>query len=171
MPGVLPDVMSSSGDTIWMRGVNFDADLEIRNTFAPHLFCSAGFLDDTWWELTYWIYGEHMFGGRSGVAHAARTYPTARIMVCDEDKVYGYQDGYESVKEPLLMAWNKDAKVVTEEERQQGEEDLHPRDQQLAGEGAGVRRRPCALGRYALHGRFTKDRSEQGRRVARKAES
>jgi hypothetical protein len=113
MPGVLSDVMSSSGDTIWMRGVNFDQDLEIRDTFAPHLFCSAGLLDDTWWELTYWVYGEHMFGGRSGVAHAARTYPTGRIMVCDNDEVYGYQDGYESVNEPLLIAWNKDAKAIT----------------------------------------------------------
>jgi len=112
MPGVLPDVMSSAGDTIWMRGVNFDQNLVIRNTFAPHLFCAAGFLDDTWWELTYWIYGNHMFGGRSGVAQAARTYPTARIMVCDTDEVYGYQDGYESVKEPLLIAWNKDAQVI-----------------------------------------------------------
>ena len=113
MPGVLPDVMSSSGDTIWMRGVNFDEGLRILDTFAPHLFCSAGFLDDTWWELTYWIFGKHMFGGRAGVTQAAKTYPTARIMVCDEDQVYGYQDGYESIREPLLMAWNKDAKVIT----------------------------------------------------------
>lgn len=52
-----------------------------------------------------------MFGGRSGVAHAAKTYPTARIMVCDRDEVYGYQDGYESIKEPLLIAWSKDPKV------------------------------------------------------------
>jgi hypothetical protein len=120
MPGVLPDVMSRSGDTIWMRGVNFDQDLDIRSTFAPHLFCSAGFLDDSWWELTYWIYGKHMFGGRSGVAHAARTYPTARIMVSDNDEVYGYQDGYESVKEPLLLAWNKDAEVITKKNNSQG---------------------------------------------------
>jgi hypothetical protein len=42
----------------WMRGVNFDENLDFRDTFAPHLFCSAGFLDDTWWELTYWIYGK-----------------------------------------------------------------------------------------------------------------
>lgn len=120
MPGVLPDVMSCSGDTIWMRGVNFDDELEIRDTFAPHLFCSAGFLDDSWWELTYWVYGEHMFGGRSGVAHAARIYPTARIMVCEEDAVYGYQDGYESVREPRLIAWNKDAKVVTKNSGSKG---------------------------------------------------
>ncbi len=112
MPGVLPDVMSCSDDTIWMRGVNFDGDLAIRDTFEPHLFCSAGFLDDTWWELTYWIYGKHMFGGRRGVAHAARTYPTARIMVCDRDQVFGYQDGYESVRNPFLRAWDKAAKVV-----------------------------------------------------------
>ena len=120
MPGVLPDVMSCSADTIWMRGVNFDDELGIRDTFAPHLFCSAGFLDDSWWELTYWIYGEHMFGGRSGVAHAARIYPAARIMVCEGDEVYGYQDAYESVKAPRLIAWDKDAKVVTKKSGSKG---------------------------------------------------
>jgi hypothetical protein len=33
-------------------------------------------------------------------------------MVCDAREVYGYQDGYESVNEPLLIAWNKDAEVA-----------------------------------------------------------
>ncbi len=122
MPGVLPDVMSSEADAIWMRGVNFDTNLMIRNQFAPHLFCSAGFLDGSWWELTYWIYGQHMFGGRSGVAQAAKTYPTARIMVCDGDQVYGYQDGYESIKTPQLMAWDKDAKVVTRKSTSNGKQ-------------------------------------------------
>jgi hypothetical protein len=42
-------------------------------------------------------------------------------MVCDSDKVYGYQDGYESVKEPVLMAWNKDAEVVTKKSDTKGE--------------------------------------------------
>jgi len=112
MPGVLPDVLSCSGDTIWMRGVNFDEDLVIRDAPAPHLFCAAGFLDDTWWELTYWVYGKHMFGGRRGVTTAVKTYPTARIMVCDENEVYGYQDGYESIKAPSLIGWNKDAEVI-----------------------------------------------------------
>jgi len=113
MPGVLPDVLSSDGKRIWMRAVTFDTELNIQQEFPAHLFCSAGFLDDSWWELTYWIYGQHMFSGRAGVAHAIGRYPTARIMVCGEDEVYGYQDGYERIRTPALFAWSKTPEVKT----------------------------------------------------------
>jgi outer membrane protein assembly factor BamB len=107
MPGVLPDVLSSQGDRIWMRAVTFDTDLEIAAEFPPHLFCSMGFLDDSWWELTYWMYGQHMFSGRSGITQAIGLYPTARIMVCDQQRVYGWQEGYEGIRSPAFAAWPK----------------------------------------------------------------
>ncbi len=104
MPGVLPDVISSEGQRLWMRAVAFDTELNIQQEPSTHLFSSMGFLDDSWWELTYWIYGEHMFSGRSGITHAMRLYPTARLMVYDDDKIYGYQEGYEKLVEPGLVA-------------------------------------------------------------------
>lgn len=107
MPGVLPDILSSDGQRIWMRSVTFDSGLEIQQEFPAHLFSSMGFLDDSWWELSYWIYGEHMFGGRAGIARAIGLYPTARIMVCDKDKTYGYQEGYETIPKPALVAASK----------------------------------------------------------------
>ncbi len=107
MPGVLPDVLSSDGKRIWMRAVTFDSDLTIQQEFPVHLFSSVGFLDDSWWELSYWIYGEHMFSGRAGIARAIGLYPTARIMVCDKDKVYGYQEGYETIPKSALVAASK----------------------------------------------------------------
>ena len=107
MPGLLPDILSSDGERIWMRAVNFDSELTIQPEFSPHLFSSVGFLDDSWWELSYWLYGEHMFGGRAGIAHAIGLSPTARIMVCDTDKVYGYQEGYETIPKPALVAASK----------------------------------------------------------------
>jgi len=107
MPGVLPDILSSDGKRIWMRAVTFDSELAIQPEFPTHLFSSMGFLDDSWWELSYWIFGEHMFSGRAGIARAIGLYPTARIMVCDEDKTYGYQEGYETIPKPVLVAASK----------------------------------------------------------------
>ncbi|MGD2174374.1 MAG: PQQ-binding-like beta-propeller repeat protein [Candidatus Brocadiaceae bacterium] len=117
MPGVLPDVLSSDGERVWMRSVTFDADLTIQEEFPPHLFSSVGFLDDSGWELSYWIYGQHMFSGRAGIAHATRLYPTARIMVCGNEEIYGYQGGYEGIKEPALVASSKKPKLETVERR------------------------------------------------------
>ena len=111
MPGVLPDVLSSDGARIWMRAVTFDTELAIQQDFPPHLFSSAGFLDDSWWELSYWLYGPHMYGGRAGVAEATRRVPTARIMVCDDDRVYGAQDGYEGVRTAGFIASKKAPKT------------------------------------------------------------
>lgn len=107
MPGVLPDVLSSDGERIWMRAVTFNSELTIQQGFPAHLFSSVGFLDDSWWELSYWIYGEHMFSGRAGIARSIGLYPTARIMVCDKDKVYGYQEGYETIPKSALVAASK----------------------------------------------------------------
>ena len=107
MPGVLPDVLSSDGRRLWMRAVAFDTGLNIEQEPSAHLFSSMGFLDDTWWELSYWIYGKHMYGGRSGIAHAIGLYPTARIMVFGDDKIYGYQEGYEKLPQPGLVATSK----------------------------------------------------------------
>lgn len=117
MPGVLPDVLSSDGKRIWMRSVTFDSDLTIQQQFPRHLFSSMGFLDDSWWELSYWIYGQHMFSGRAGIAHAVGMYPTARIMVCGSEEVYGYQDGYEGIRQPALVASSKEPKVETIDRR------------------------------------------------------
>jgi len=92
LPGVLPDVLSSDGRNIWMRSVTFGPDLAIKPEHPAHLFGSMGFLDDSWWERTYWIYGPHFFSGAAGVHFAKHVSPAGRILVLDETSVYGYQD-------------------------------------------------------------------------------
>jgi hypothetical protein len=51
-----------------------------------------GFLEDTWWERTYWIYGSHFYGGARGHAYARTLFPGGRILTFDDESVYGYQD-------------------------------------------------------------------------------
>jgi hypothetical protein len=113
LPGVLPDVPSSDGENIWMRSVTFNPELVIQKDHPPHLFCSMGFLDDSWWERTYWIYGPHFFSGAAGVHFAKGVSSAGRILVFDDTSVYGYQDEtfssagiFSAGKEPRLAKDN-----------------------------------------------------------------
>jgi hypothetical protein len=48
--------------TVWVRGSGVDKNLAPVEDL-PHLFAPRGFLDDTWWHRTYWLYGTAMEGG------------------------------------------------------------------------------------------------------------
>ncbi len=100
MPVALPDILSSDGQRIYMRSQQFDPN-GLRRQVAPlpvdeqagegaHLFCQIGFLDDSWFFRSYWLYGRAMDGGYGGWFRAGRLAPTGRIMVFDDDTIYGY---------------------------------------------------------------------------------
>ncbi len=111
MPVALPDILSSDGKSLFMRSQRFDLDGQ-RGEVTPrmpestrngtralgadqaganrHIFCASGFLDDTWFHRSYWIYGRHYPGGAGGWPLAGNFTPAARIMSCDRDNVYGY---------------------------------------------------------------------------------
>ncbi|HUT91459.1 MAG TPA: LamG-like jellyroll fold domain-containing protein [Thermoguttaceae bacterium] len=110
MPVALPDVLSSDGRLVYMRSQPFDLEgkrlpLEAMpsggdaDRGAPpatqrpehaHLFSPTGFLDDTWWHRTYWMYGSTFVSGWCGYFLAGKAAPAGRILVFDEEKVYGY---------------------------------------------------------------------------------
>jgi len=100
MPVALPDILSGDGRSIYMRSQRFDLDGS-RGQIAPlpveeqagedaHLFCQIGFLDDSWFFRSYWIYGRAMGGGYGSWFQAGRMAPSGRIMVFDDDSIYGY---------------------------------------------------------------------------------
>jgi len=91
LPGVLPDIPSSDETYLYLRSVAFTRDLKPVGLGKPHLFCSMGFVDDTWWERTYWLYGTHMYSGCRGWPYAKTLEPAARIAAFDDSRVYGYQ--------------------------------------------------------------------------------
>jgi len=92
-PGLLPDIFSADADNLYLRSVPFTRRLEIRDkVYVPHLFGSLGFLEDSWWERTYWIYGSHFYSGARGHGYARTLYPGGRLLVFDEQSVLGYQD-------------------------------------------------------------------------------
>jgi len=100
LPGLLPDVLSADAENLYLRSVALGRDLAIRDkAYVHHLFGSMGFLEDTWWERTYWIYGSHFYGGARGHGYAKTLFPGGRILTFDEDSVYGYRDA--SLDAPL----------------------------------------------------------------------
>jgi len=110
MPPALPDVLSSDGRLVYMRSQSFELDgtrlaLEAMplgpdaDRGAPpatqraehaHLFSPTGFLDDTWWHRTYWVYGSTFVSGWCGYFLAGKYAPSGRILVFDDENVYGF---------------------------------------------------------------------------------
>jgi len=127
MPVGLPDILSSDGKYVYMRSLPFD--LEGRRKFVTyvdvkdqagddtHLFSPTGFLDDTLWHRTYWVYGRAFASGAGGYYQAGRIVPAGRIMVADDATVYGYGRRWQYYRwtTPLefhLFASPKEAEVV-----------------------------------------------------------
>jgi hypothetical protein len=99
MPVALPDVLSSDGRYVYMRSQRFDLQGR-RVVIEPehqtdqeghaHLFSPIGMLDDTWFHRAYWIYGKNAGEGWGEWFIPGRRVPSGRILVFDEDRVYGY---------------------------------------------------------------------------------
>ena len=51
------------------------------------------------WHRTYWVYGRSFAGGHAGYSQAGKYAPSARIMVVDDDRVYGFG------REPQYYRW------------------------------------------------------------------
>ncbi|MHC4399718.1 MAG: outer membrane protein assembly factor BamB family protein [Planctomycetota bacterium] len=87
---VLPDILSIQKNTVWMRGLGVDRNLSPVEDL-PHLFAPRGFLDDTWWHRTYWVYGAAVKGGYGGWPLAGNAMPAGRLLVFDGgESIYGY---------------------------------------------------------------------------------
>ncbi|MGD8500468.1 MAG: PQQ-binding-like beta-propeller repeat protein, partial [Phycisphaerales bacterium] len=100
MPVALPDVLSSDGKFVYMRSQRFNLegrraviDPEIQTDQegeGTHLFCPTGFLDDSWFHRSYWIYGKNAGEGWGEWFVPARLVPSGRILAFDDTQVYGY---------------------------------------------------------------------------------
>ena len=87
---VLPDVLSLEHRAIWMRGLGVGKDLAPVED-RPHLFAPRGFLDDTWWHRTYWLYGRAIGGGYTHWPDVGNRVPAGRLLAFDGGGlIYGY---------------------------------------------------------------------------------
>jgi outer membrane protein assembly factor BamB len=100
MPVALPDILSSDGRYVYMRTLPFDLEgkrkivgyTEVKEQQGDdrHLFSPTGLLDDSMWHRTYWEYGRAFASGAGGYYQAGRLTPAGRILVFDDQNVYGY---------------------------------------------------------------------------------
>lgn len=100
MPVALPDILSSDGQYVYMRSQRFDLqgkreqiatrDAKDQTGDGAHLFCTIGFLDDSLFHRSYWMYGKSVASGWGGWFRAGRFTPSGRLLVYDESCVYGF---------------------------------------------------------------------------------
>ncbi len=90
MPGLLYDVLSSKGESIFVREARLSLDGTMSDEPQQHLYSVGGFLDDTWWHRFYMIYGTRFKNGPGGGLGRTGGAPFGRLLVCDGEHVYGY---------------------------------------------------------------------------------
>jgi outer membrane protein assembly factor BamB len=96
--GVLNDVLSASGGSVYMRHLKIDFKTgDDLQTGPPHLFAPTGYLDDTWWHRSYWIFGSDAVcmppvneSGWQIWPRVGNMLPSGRILTMDDKTVFGY---------------------------------------------------------------------------------
>ncbi len=141
MPAGLADILSSDGEHLYMRSQRFDLEGNreeigpVSGEFAEqggthdgigqHLFAPMGFLDDTWFHPSYWVYGKNFAGGHGGYFQAGKYAPSGRILVHDEENVYGFARKPEYLKwtttiEHQLFAASREIPVIDDQAARRG---------------------------------------------------
>jgi hypothetical protein len=101
LPVALPDILSCDSKYIYMRSQPFDFEGKRPEVITPrdykeqrgetaHLFSATGFLDDSWWHRTYWMWGRSFVSAAGGWQLATYQAPAGKILVCDDVSVYGF---------------------------------------------------------------------------------
>jgi outer membrane protein assembly factor BamB len=115
MPVGLNDILSSDGKYIYLRSQKIDPNGK-RIDIGPvsgnpveqgaaqrgegsHIFAPMGFLDDTWFHRSYWVYGKNFAGGHSGYFQAGKYTPSGRILVFDDKEVFAFG------RQPQYFKW------------------------------------------------------------------
>ncbi|UCC98978.1 MAG: PQQ-binding-like beta-propeller repeat protein [Phycisphaerales bacterium] len=123
MPVALPDILSGDDQYTFMRSQRFTLETPgrsgpelVREQIPPHsansddqaseqygdgahLFSPFGFLDDTWFHRSYWVFGKSFASGAGGYYRAGRYAPAGRILTFDDSCVYGFG------REPQYFKW------------------------------------------------------------------
>ncbi len=141
MPVGLNDILSSDGKFTFLHSQKIAEDgtrIDIgpvsgnarqqgaaQHGEGTHIFAPMGFLDDTWFHRSYWVFGKSFAGGHDGYFQAGRFTPTGRILVFDDKDVYAYgrQPQYfkwTTTMEYQLFSTSREAPEVKPEDRGEG---------------------------------------------------
>lgn len=96
MPTGLTDILSGNGKYFFLHDQVFDPE---GNTLRAdsldageiqHVFTPTGFLDDSWFHRTYWLWGSRFHSGWNQWYKAGRAVPAGRILVHQGPSVFGF---------------------------------------------------------------------------------
>jgi outer membrane protein assembly factor BamB len=98
LPGVLNDILTVSGQSVYMRHLKLDLKTgDDLQTGAPHLFAPVGWVDGNWWHRSYWMYGSDSvnmpprnISGWAIWSRMGNMVPSGRIMSVGKNHVFGY---------------------------------------------------------------------------------
>lgn len=115
MPVGLNDILVSDGKWTYLRSQKIGQDgkrVEIgpvsgnaqvqgaaQKGEGAHLFSPIGFLDESLFHRSYWVYGKNFAGGYGGYFQAGKYAPSGRMLVFDDKEVFGYG------REPQYLKW------------------------------------------------------------------
>ncbi|MBL9115973.1 MAG: PQQ-binding-like beta-propeller repeat protein [Verrucomicrobiaceae bacterium] len=115
MPTGLADILVSDGKFTYLKSQKFSADgqrpeigVTSGNAIAhganqqgegAHVYAPMGFLDDTWFHRSYWVYGKNFAGGHNGYYQAGKFTPSGRILCVDDKNVYSF------ARKPQYYKW------------------------------------------------------------------
>jgi outer membrane protein assembly factor BamB len=95
MEGAFSDVLVTDGDFLYMQQVMFDSSLAEQEApritkmgdrkVGRHIFSTAGFLDDSWWDRTFWMYSQRW----PGYYIANQAPKSGQLLVFDAETTYG----------------------------------------------------------------------------------
>jgi outer membrane protein assembly factor BamB len=112
MPVGLPDILSSDGKYIYMRSQQMDMngkrtriavrDVTDQSGEGAHVFSPIGFLDDSQFIRSYMMYGKSVKSGWGGWEVMGKVTPAGRLVVVDENTVYGFQRKPEFLSESIV---------------------------------------------------------------------
>ncbi|MFW6108688.1 MAG: PQQ-binding-like beta-propeller repeat protein, partial [bacterium] len=95
MEGTRSDLLVSDGEDLYLFHTRLNPDLSRQPTpritklgdrqVSQHLMCNDGFLDKTWFDRSYWVYGRRW----PGYYFAYAAPKSGQILVFDEETTYG----------------------------------------------------------------------------------
>ena len=95
MEGTRTDILVSDGEDLYMFHARFTPDLKRRTTARitklgdrkvdPHLMCNDAFLDKTWFDRSYWTYGDRW----PGYYFAYNAPKSGQLLVFNDETTYG----------------------------------------------------------------------------------
>lgn len=134
MPVAHTDVLSFDGRYLWMRSQKIDLEgrrhemgvvpTTEQDPEGFHLFSQNGFLDDTYFFRSYWIYGRRVGGGYGDWFKAGRLVPSGNIMCYDDRAVYGFGRKMEYMANASVIEYglfSADKQVTSEAIKRHGE--------------------------------------------------